>query len=278
MRSLDAIVMNPAARKITGGNPTIRREILYTLADLKTTQNHSLLKTANIIDRALRAQGAQIQNTVQRYLQQQAKMPIRESRLGSQMIQIRGGLIREEKHTIHTGKEQGKMTEVIENKSENQIPSMTWWIREQVMKPTEREPSPQRKSIYSAQPEELRTEEEETNRKTFQYERLRNWMDVGMRVLIAAGWQSNCVYEECLFPPKQTYCGINWEQITIDGQQQESSENNSTSKYPTMSKDNERTIELHVIVAIISKIAYALIAIKVGGQEQFVATVIVGKH
>ena len=67
MRSLDTRVMNPVARHITGVSPTIRREILYTLADLRSTQNRYLLKVANIIDRALRAKNARIQKTIQKY-------------------------------------------------------------------------------------------------------------------------------------------------------------------------------------------------------------------
>ena len=50
-------IINRAARKVIGTGPTIRREILYALADMRSINNHFILKVANILDRTLRATG-----------------------------------------------------------------------------------------------------------------------------------------------------------------------------------------------------------------------------
>ena len=69
LRQLDTRGLNPAERQIAGANSTTRREVMFAMADIKSVRNHYLLKTANIVDRALRAQGTRIQATVRKYLQ-----------------------------------------------------------------------------------------------------------------------------------------------------------------------------------------------------------------
>ena len=58
---LDTMILNPVARRVTGVGYSIRREILFTLADIRSAQNHYLLKVANVMDRILRAGGTQAQ-------------------------------------------------------------------------------------------------------------------------------------------------------------------------------------------------------------------------
>ena len=65
-RQLDSRVLNPAARHIAGVSSTTRREIMFALADIKSVQFHYLLKNANIVDRALRAGGARVRETIKR--------------------------------------------------------------------------------------------------------------------------------------------------------------------------------------------------------------------
>ena len=67
-RQVDTKVLNPVARQIAGVSPTTRREVIFTLADLRSTQNHFRLKTANIEDRALRAKGSRAQRAIRKYL------------------------------------------------------------------------------------------------------------------------------------------------------------------------------------------------------------------
>ena len=59
----------PTTRRIAAVGPSIRRGALFTLADLRTTQNHYLLKEANLLDRAMRAGEPQIEQNAERYLQ-----------------------------------------------------------------------------------------------------------------------------------------------------------------------------------------------------------------
>ena len=55
--SVDTTILNKAARKVVGAGPTIRTEILYALADMRSMTNHYILKVANILDRTLREKG-----------------------------------------------------------------------------------------------------------------------------------------------------------------------------------------------------------------------------
>ena len=68
MGRLDTMILNPIARRVTGVGYSIRREILFTLADIRSAQNHYLLKVANVADRILRAGGTQAQENMKRYL------------------------------------------------------------------------------------------------------------------------------------------------------------------------------------------------------------------
>ena len=64
-------ILHPTARRIAAVGPSIRRGVLFTLADLRTTQNHYLLKKANLTDRAMRAGEPQIEQNAERYLQRE---------------------------------------------------------------------------------------------------------------------------------------------------------------------------------------------------------------
>ena len=68
---IDTKILNPIARRIAGVGYTIRREILYTLADLRAVRNHYLLKTANVFDRMLRTGNTQAEKNLQKYLEEE---------------------------------------------------------------------------------------------------------------------------------------------------------------------------------------------------------------
>ena len=55
---LDRAVLNETARKVAGTNITIWLETLMILSDMRNATNHYILKTANVPDRILRAEGA----------------------------------------------------------------------------------------------------------------------------------------------------------------------------------------------------------------------------
>ena len=67
--SIDRCILNPVARRVAGVGMSVRREVLYSLADPRSVQNHYVLKAANVIDRMLRAKGAQAQQHLQQYLE-----------------------------------------------------------------------------------------------------------------------------------------------------------------------------------------------------------------
>ena len=65
---LDAILLNRAARRVIGTGITVRREILHMLADTRTATNRYILKTANILDRTMRATGTTAKDTAEKNL------------------------------------------------------------------------------------------------------------------------------------------------------------------------------------------------------------------
>ena len=71
MEKTDTVALNPMARRVTGLGYSVRREVLFSLADMRTTQNHHLQKVANVLDRVLRAGGTQAQANLMRYLSTQ---------------------------------------------------------------------------------------------------------------------------------------------------------------------------------------------------------------
>ena len=68
---VDTAILNPIARRVAGVGYSIRHEVLYSLADLRTTKNHYLLKVANATDRIPRTRSTQAQAYLQKYLETQ---------------------------------------------------------------------------------------------------------------------------------------------------------------------------------------------------------------
>ena len=68
LERMDTAIRNPAARRVAGVGYSLRREVLYALADPRSAQNHYLLKVATVMDRALRAGRTQAQSKLLRYL------------------------------------------------------------------------------------------------------------------------------------------------------------------------------------------------------------------
>ena len=73
LRRIDATVRNGAARRIIGTNIPAKVKSVTTLAHVWGTRNHYVSKSANILDRVLRAKGATAQKTAKHKLQQRAK-------------------------------------------------------------------------------------------------------------------------------------------------------------------------------------------------------------
>ena len=73
LQQIDTTILIPIARRVTGVGYSIRREVLYSLADMKTTQNRYLQKVANVADRILRAGRTQAQENLRRYFEKQGR-------------------------------------------------------------------------------------------------------------------------------------------------------------------------------------------------------------
>ena len=69
-QEIDKATMNPAARRITGTGYTTRRESLHIMADTRPMVNHYLLKSANMIDRIMRAGGTNAEKNLKRFLRE----------------------------------------------------------------------------------------------------------------------------------------------------------------------------------------------------------------
>ena len=81
---LDTSALNPIKRRVPGVGYSIRRHVLFALADVRSVQNHYLLKVADVMDRVLRASSTQAEANFQKYL---------KSRGGNlQAMEINGGL------------------------------------------------------------------------------------------------------------------------------------------------------------------------------------------
>ena len=205
LRQLDTRALNPALRQITGANSTTRRQVTFAIADIKSAHNHYLLKTANILDRALRGQGTRIQETIRKYLQDR-KLWVEPPKLRTQELRsLTGGMFGQ-------GSEQKNKRKQGNNSQEGETDATKsdwrWWILECSWANESRQKGEKGQSIFRAQANETNLDEG-LNSLTFQYTNLHNWLDVAVQVLGSVGWNSSCVYEDTLFPPKCQYGAIN---------------------------------------------------------------------
>ena len=91
LRKLGAQILNPTARRATGTGYSIRREVLYTPADLRSTQNRCLRKVAEVFDRTLGAGGTQAQRRLSTFLAKKGhNRGLRETETG--ITQLHDGL------------------------------------------------------------------------------------------------------------------------------------------------------------------------------------------
>ena len=67
--SMEKKILNPAARRIAVLGYSVRREIIYALADIRSAHRHFLLKVASVLDRILRACHTQAKKRMLTYMQ-----------------------------------------------------------------------------------------------------------------------------------------------------------------------------------------------------------------
>ena len=117
---MDSDVMNKAGRKVIGTGITIRREIMHILADTRTVTNHYLMKTANMVDRVLRAEGTTAQEKLREYINERGSFHTCGGSL-QELTQM------EEIRTLENNTKNKKCrTKKGENEEQHKI---TWWIR-----------------------------------------------------------------------------------------------------------------------------------------------------
>ena len=209
--SVDKTVLNPVARKVAGVGFSARREVLYPLADMRSTHNHYLLKVANVLDRTLRASNTQAQRRLRDHMS--------KTTLGTDIwqpnrkfIQIDGPVWPSrcvEEHWEWLRHKRRWKPEINERE-------ISWWqydvksYRTEIRQ--EQEQAQEGNSIFHAQAEELRMMDERAQ-YTFQYTGLKDWRDVACKVLKSVGWKMECVYENTLYPQTVDTMGINWDNI-----------------------------------------------------------------
>ena len=81
---IDKSVLNIAAREIVGTNISAKREVLYALAAIKTTHNHFIVKTANMLDRVLRAPNTAAQKNAWTFIETLSTKVNREGKEASE--------------------------------------------------------------------------------------------------------------------------------------------------------------------------------------------------
>ena len=209
--NMDVQILNPTARRVAGVGMSARREVLYTLADMRTTGNHYLLKTANVFDRSLRAKGTQVQKHLLQFLKSRGQ----EHAIWNDKQRLQKLMIH------HNEKDNAEKTKGYENPQDSRqvaqinLLETQWWTatgdgdngdRNQERVNTE---SPETTSIYSAQAPELEGQPEEKT-LTFQFAGLRCWREVACKVLQRIGWQPSCVYEDTIFPTEVESQEIQW--------------------------------------------------------------------
>ena len=65
---IDRCALTKAARNTVSTGTTIRREIVHVLADTRSFRNHYILKSANVVDRVLRAQGSSAPKQLKQFI------------------------------------------------------------------------------------------------------------------------------------------------------------------------------------------------------------------
>ena len=221
MSDLDGInqsILNPEARRVTGVSISVRREALYTLADMKSVHNHYILKAANAMDRIMRAKGTQKQQHLQQYLKETQR---------SWKIWTPGGPIKQIKGPIQRKLSLENIRSWLRRGGNSwwQLDSTRtrWWRLEEIND----EPGTSRgevensneggRSIYCAQAPEL-DQDSLADHLVFQFAGLRCWRDVAYKALRGVGWEPTCVYEDTIYPKREGGGQINWEMFPFPGE------------------------------------------------------------
>ena len=209
--SIDKKVFNPVARKVAGVGFPARREIIYTLADIRSAHNHYLLKVANVVDRTLRAGQTQAQRRMCTYLRNSCMGPD-IWRSGREYKQVGG--------PVWPKTNMGDHWMYLWNKK-RWDPALhqhdiSWWQQDAELQNQKRQMDASQcedNSIFHAQAEEIRALGNK-GKYVFQYTGLTDWRSVACRALESIGWTTECAFESTLYPKRMENAGINWDNMT----------------------------------------------------------------
>ena len=199
LEAVDKKILNQVARRVAAAGYSIRREVLYTLADIRSAHNHYLLKVANVLDRTLRATKTQAQKRLLSHINRE--WPKEQLWKTKQEFKWKAG----PKWPADTAETTEEFWERIEHQKRWRphiaMEEISWWCSENNRAQGDGWLAPAEMSIFHAQAEEIRELREDKTR-IFQYEGLKGWRDVAIRVLRSIGWNPGCVYEDTIYPQK----------------------------------------------------------------------------
>ena len=205
-QEIDKATMNTSARKITGTGYTTRRETLHIMADTRTMTNHFVLKTANMLDRVLRAEGANAKTKAEEFTKRYYKQQERRGSTNEEYFWNWKKLeTTEEKHdegNTHWGRKK-RNAQYADGQNHRKWEANTKNHRKQLedLEPT---------SIYHVQDTEFTTNPQT---KKLSYEKTvdRNSYHQALRMLKEIGWTPEIPYHSSIFPENQG--GIAWDKI-----------------------------------------------------------------
>ena len=211
LEDVDKKILNQVARRVAAVGYSIRREVLYTLADIRSAHNHYLLKVANVLDRTLRAAKTQAQKRLLSHINRE--WPKEQLWTTPQVLEWKAG----PKWPPDTAETTAEFWERLQHQKrwspQIAMQDISWWRNEGSRAHEDGWLKQAEMSIFHAQAEEIRELREDKSR-IFQYGGLKDWRDVAIRVLQSIGWNPGCVYEDTIYPQKVGSNTIRWDKIT----------------------------------------------------------------
>ena len=202
--SVDTTILNKAARKVVGTGPTIRREILFALADMKSMTNQYILKAANLLDRTLRAKGTTAEQAarllcMEHYSQESHDFP--------------GVGLTQWETSVTTKIEEAQIEKRHLNKKPiDRLTEVAWTIAQTNAQNSEGLKTQQ--SIFAAQDAEI-LEDPKLQHLTFQPGNAKTSYETALTILRNIGWCPTLIYDADIFP-QEKLSKINWNKVIWD--------------------------------------------------------------
>ena len=197
---IDTGILNNAARKVIGTNIAARREVLYSMADVRTSHNHYVVKTANMLDRALRASNTAAKTNAWGFLDTQYTQTSKEK---GKMQECKWKVSQQNAAERATKSE--KTYKSIPGKEICDISSFAWEATKDRW--AEKEQLPTQTSIYHANIDTAGTLK---NTPQLLFKRINgaNAYELAASILRYVGWHPSVVFDQPAYPRK--FRRINW--------------------------------------------------------------------